>query len=99
MLFRSQTVAASFQAPTIFLIAQDLKRMQVDTNVDESDVSRIRVGRAEDQPDGLPIFVRVGRYGPFLEHGERRASIRMSKSGCPGARRQSVRRNFLLNSR
>ena len=40
-----QTVAASFQAPTIFLIAQDLTKMQVDTNVDESDVGPIRVGQ------------------------------------------------------
>jgi HlyD family secretion protein len=36
-----QTVAASFQAPTIFLIAQDLTKMQVDTNVDESDIGKI----------------------------------------------------------
>ena len=40
-----QTVAASFQAPTIFLIAQDLKKMQVDTNIDESDVGRLKVGQ------------------------------------------------------
>jgi HlyD family secretion protein len=40
-----QTVAASFQAPVIFLIAQDLTKMQVDTNVDESDVGPIRVGQ------------------------------------------------------
>ena len=40
-----QTVAASFQAPVIFLIAQDLTKMQVDTNVDESDVGGIRVGQ------------------------------------------------------
>ena len=38
-----QTVAASFQAPTIFLIAQDLTKMQVDTNVDEADVGRIHL--------------------------------------------------------
>ncbi len=38
-----QTVAASFQAPTIFLIAQDLTKMQVDTNVGEADVSAIRL--------------------------------------------------------
>jgi HlyD family secretion protein len=38
-----QTVAASFQAPVIFLIAQDLTKMQVDTNVDESDVGRIQL--------------------------------------------------------
>jgi HlyD family secretion protein len=40
-----QTVAASFQAPTIFEIAQDLTRMQVDTNVDESDISQVQVGQ------------------------------------------------------
>jgi len=38
-----QTVAASFQAPVIFTIAQDLTKMQVLTNIDEADVGRIRV--------------------------------------------------------
>lgn len=37
-----QTVAASFQAPTLFTIAQDLTHMQVATNVDESDIGRIK---------------------------------------------------------
>jgi HlyD family secretion protein len=36
-----QTVAASFAAPTIFEIAQDLTKMQLDTNVDESDIGTI----------------------------------------------------------
>lgn len=40
-----QTVAASFAAPTIFEIAQDLTKMQVDTNVDESDIGDIRAGQ------------------------------------------------------
>jgi HlyD family secretion protein len=40
-----QTVAASFQAPTIFNIAQDLTKMQVDTSVDESDIGSIRNGQ------------------------------------------------------
>jgi HlyD family secretion protein len=40
-----QTVAASLQAPTLFTIAQDLRKMQVDTNVDEADIGRIRVGQ------------------------------------------------------
>ena len=39
-----QTVAASFQAPTLFTIAQDLTKMQVDTNVAEGDVGRLRGG-------------------------------------------------------
>jgi HlyD family secretion protein len=38
-----QTVAASLQAPTLFLIAQDLTKMQVDTNVDEADISRVAI--------------------------------------------------------
>ncbi|MCM3877835.1 MAG: efflux RND transporter periplasmic adaptor subunit [Thermoanaerobaculia bacterium] len=40
-----QTVAASFQAPVIFTIAQDLTKMQVLTNIDEADVGRIRIGQ------------------------------------------------------
>lgn len=39
-----QTVAASFQTPTLFTIAQDLSKMQVDVQTDESDVGRIHVG-------------------------------------------------------
>jgi HlyD family secretion protein len=40
-----QTVAASLQAPTLFLIAQDLTQMQVDTNVSEADIGRVRIGQ------------------------------------------------------
>jgi len=40
-----QTVAASFQAPLIFSIAQDLTKMQVLTNIDEADVGGIKVGQ------------------------------------------------------
>lgn len=40
-----QTVAASFQTPTLFTIAQDLTKMQIDTSVDESDISRLQVGQ------------------------------------------------------
>ncbi|HEX3346405.1 MAG TPA: efflux RND transporter periplasmic adaptor subunit [Polyangiaceae bacterium] len=38
-----QTVAASLSAPTLFTIAQDLTKMQVDTNVSEGDVGRLQV--------------------------------------------------------
>ena len=37
-----QTVAASMQAPTLFIIAADLAKMQVNANIDEADVGRIR---------------------------------------------------------
>lgn len=40
-----QTVAASLQAPTLFTIAQDLTKMQVYANTDESDVGNIRPGQ------------------------------------------------------
>jgi HlyD family secretion protein len=40
-----QTVAASFSAPTIFQVAQDLTKMQVDANIDESDIGRVQVGQ------------------------------------------------------
>jgi HlyD family secretion protein len=39
-----QTVAASLQAPTLFVIAEDLAKMQVDTSVAEADVGRLRDG-------------------------------------------------------
>jgi HlyD family secretion protein len=40
-----QTVAASFQTPTLFTIAQDLTKMQIDTNVAESDIGVVKVGQ------------------------------------------------------
>lgn len=42
---RGQTVAASLQAPELFVIARNLSDMQVDTSVDEADVGRIRPGQ------------------------------------------------------
>ncbi|GEJ57388.1 efflux RND transporter periplasmic adaptor subunit [Anaeromyxobacter diazotrophicus] len=41
-----QTVAASLQAPTLFLIANDLTRMQILANVDEADVGKVKEGLA-----------------------------------------------------
>jgi len=46
-----QTVAASFQTPTLFLIAKDLTKMQVDANVSESDIGAISAG----QPGGFTV--------------------------------------------
>jgi HlyD family secretion protein len=40
-----QTVAASFQTPTLFNIAQDLTKMQVDSSVAEADIGKIQVGQ------------------------------------------------------
>jgi HlyD family secretion protein len=50
-----QTVAASFQTPTLFTIAQDLTKMQIDTNVDEADIGKIQIGQgAEFNVDAFP---------------------------------------------
>lgn len=49
-----QTVAASMQAPTLFVLAADLTKMQVVANLDESDVGRIRPGQ--------PVSFRVDAY-------------------------------------
>ncbi len=51
-----------------------LKRLlaQKIDEIDAREVSRVPLGRA---PDGQEVNVRVGRYGPFVEYGERRASI------------------------
>ncbi len=43
-----QTVAASFQTPTLFTIAQDLTKMQIDTNVAESDIGGVKLGQQVD---------------------------------------------------
>jgi HlyD family secretion protein len=39
-----QTVAASYQTPTLFLVAKDLTKLQVDTNVSKSDIGSVRTG-------------------------------------------------------
>jgi HlyD family secretion protein len=50
-----QTVAASLQAPELFVIARDLSDMQVDTSIDEADIGRVRVGqRATFSVDAFP---------------------------------------------
>jgi HlyD family secretion protein len=57
-----QSVAASLQAPNVFTIAQDLKRMQVYAKTDESDTGFIRVGAETSfQVDALPGEVFHGR--------------------------------------
>jgi HlyD family secretion protein len=49
-----QTVAASLQAPTLFVIAADLKAMQVEASIDEAEVGRVAVGE--------PVTFRVEAY-------------------------------------
>ncbi|GAM09834.1 macrolide export protein MacA [Geobacter sp. OR-1] len=57
-----QTVAASFQTPTLFTIAQDLTKMQIETSVDEADISRVSVGqKASFTVDAYPELTFGGK--------------------------------------
>ncbi|WP_340689865.1 efflux RND transporter periplasmic adaptor subunit [Hydrogenobacter thermophilus] len=57
-----QTVAASFQTPTLFLIAKDLSKMQVEATVSEADIGKIKEGQeVEFTVDAYPGRVFRGR--------------------------------------
>jgi HlyD family secretion protein len=68
-----QTVAASMQAPTLFVLAEDLSRMQVNASVDEGDIGQIQPGQPVTfQVDAYPeeVFtgtVRQVRLDPVVE--------------------------------
>ena len=55
-----QTVAASFQTPTLFVIAQDVTKLQVDTNVSETDIGRVRSAQAAFTVDAYPKITFEG---------------------------------------
>ncbi len=63
-----QTVAASFNTPTLFTIARDLNRMQVEADVDEADIGQVKMGQKvvftvdaypDDEFDGLVTQIRL----------------------------------------
>jgi HlyD family secretion protein len=56
-----QTVAASFQTPQLFKIAQDLSKMQIDSSYAEADVGKIRIGQ--------PVEFRVDAFPNRTFHG------------------------------
>jgi HlyD family secretion protein len=70
-----QTVAASLQSPTLFTIAEDLARMQVETNILEADIGRVAVGQhATFTVDAYPAATFKGeviqiRRAPQLNQG------------------------------
>ena len=91
-----QTVAASFSAPQLFLIAGDLSRMRILASVDESDIGQIEEGQSarftvQAYPD--ETFYRCRQPGPtrFHDRGERRQLHRRRRrrptttaGSCPG---------------
>jgi HlyD family secretion protein len=57
-----QTVAASLQAPVLFVIAQDLRELQVNASIDEADVGRVKEGQTvEFRVDAFPEQTFPGR--------------------------------------
>ncbi len=64
-----QTVAASFQTPTLFQIGKDLTRMQIDSNVSEADIGQIKVGQ--------PVKFRVDAF-PDTEYSGEVRQVRLN---------------------
>jgi HlyD family secretion protein len=57
-----QTVAASLQAPVLFVIANDLRQLQVNASIDEADVGRVKEGQqVEFRVDAFPDQIFPGR--------------------------------------
>lgn len=57
-----QTVAASYQTPTLFLVAEDLTKMQIEVNISEADISKIKEGQRVDfNIDAYPTTTFVGK--------------------------------------
>jgi len=70
-----QTVAASLQAPELFVIAADLKRMQVNANVSEADIGQLK--------NGGPVTFRVDAY-PKRNFEGRISQIRYNATDVDG---------------
>ncbi|MBU1225140.1 MAG: efflux RND transporter periplasmic adaptor subunit [Gammaproteobacteria bacterium] len=64
-----QTVAASFQTPTLFQIGKDLTQMQIDSTVSEADIGQVRVGQ--------PVKFRVDAF-PDLEYSGAVRQVRLN---------------------
>jgi HlyD family secretion protein len=70
-----QTVAASFQSPELFTLAQDLAKMELQVNVDEADVGQVKAGQTatftvDAYPDRtFPALITQVRYGAKVTNG------------------------------
>ncbi len=70
-----QTVAASFQSPELFTLAQDLAKMELQVNVDEADVGQVVAGQTatftvDAYPDRtFPALITQVRYGAKVTNG------------------------------
>ena len=70
-----QIVASSLQAPVLFVIAQDLRHMELQVDIDEADVGKVRVGQkatfsVDAYPDRkFPAAIRDIRFGSEVVQG------------------------------
>ncbi|TJY62254.1 efflux RND transporter periplasmic adaptor subunit [Sinimarinibacterium sp. CAU 1509] len=70
-----QTVAASFQSPVLFVLAEDLTQMQMEADIDEADVGQVREGQqatftVDAYPDrSFPARITQLRYGSETVEG------------------------------
>jgi HlyD family secretion protein len=70
-----QIVASSLQAPVLFVIAQDLRKMELQVDVDEADVGKVKIGqKASFSVDAypnrkFPAAIRDIRYGSEIVQG------------------------------
>ncbi len=69
-----QTVASSLQAPVLFTIAEDLKKMEVQVDVDEADVGTVREGQKGDVFAWMPM--------PTANSRRRSASCASARRWC-----------------
>jgi HlyD family secretion protein len=77
-----QTVASTFQTPTLFLVAKDLKQLEVDTNTSEADMGGVKEGdKATFTVDAFPQRV-------FTRHRRAKASIAIDRAECRDLRRR-----------
>ncbi len=73
---KGQTVAASLQSPELFVIAQNLRDMQVDASIDESDVGRIRTGqRVSFTVDAFPGSTFEGQVAQVRKAAQNVANV------------------------
>ena len=76
-----QTVASSFSTPTLFQIANDLTKMQIDSNVAEADIGGIEEGQDVSIQRGRVSVSHVSRQGhasaQFADHRQQRRYLRL----------------------
>jgi HlyD family secretion protein len=91
-----QTVAASFNTPTLFVIAEDLSQMKLEVAIDEADVGEVKQGQKAQPSPSTPF-----RAGPSRRRSARRCRIEPVGAGPPhdGDRPHDPRRRWSAMAR